>query len=533
MRFPLLCFALGASAFGQTEAFLGIDRPAAPAGGWGHVLLPLHDIDGDGVPDLLIGQRGFSPSQIATVHSGASGDTLFNLVAPHAEQFHGDSFMTVADETGDGLPEILTVVSGSFSTPSLRGKLMVYSSADGTLLRETAVASDLFLSPQMQFGAISPGDVDGDGTDDVLTWVDSTVTPLSNVPMTLLSGRTGAALAVAQPAPGTLFVRRVIAALSDHDGDGIRDTAILSRNGTALQVEVRSSATGSIIRSFAPPSLAGFSGDHEAFDSIADVDGDGLRDLVFGGLFEGYVGIYSSATGQQIRSWDCSAPGTGCFGSRIVQMTDLNGNGSPDLLAVESKIFASSDIRIFGLDPLSGEVLFDQAIPGLAHWYSDRDRIVALGAVDPLGFPTFAIEQTGERQVEFHRILPELGDKDCWGTTGASGQLADLSVRGSASVGSSYAHLSMTGGVPLALAAFVYGTERDHYAVGPASFCVGSHPGLIRAGFLDPTGSTTQSLDLQALGAMAMESWSFQAIFRDASAGGVRASNAVTVEITP
>ena len=78
----LACAALTATSLGQTEVLQRIDRPSVPAHGWGRTLEPLEDIDGDGVPELAVGQlRHAIGGRVATVHSGATGDLLYDLVA--------------------------------------------------------------------------------------------------------------------------------------------------------------------------------------------------------------------------------------------------------------------------------------------------------------------------------------------------------------------------------------------------------------------------------------------------------------------
>ncbi len=121
------------------------------------------DLDGDGTPDLVIGESaGPFPGPGLAVHSGASWATLY-------ETFLSDGWTVrlLGDVDGDGFDDYLgcdiyscALIGGSLSC----GRAMVYSGSDGglifTLRRQASVA----------FGAdaSAPGDVDGDDIPDVL-----------------------------------------------------------------------------------------------------------------------------------------------------------------------------------------------------------------------------------------------------------------------------------------------------------------------------------------------------------------------------
>ncbi len=528
---PVALLALCPASTAQTEVLRRIDPPSSPLHGWGNAFVPLDDVDGDGVPDLLIGVHGHGGGLVATIHSGASGDLLYEIDAPHAALFYGSAIFTVADETGDGLREVIVMGSHSGAGNSPPGTIRVHSSADGALLRSMVPGPGITIHDLAQSEAFSPGDVDGDGTEDVYCWTTSPLWPSGVIPLTLLSGRTGELIHATRPAPNTAFLVGPIARMSDHDGDGLDDVAIVMRSGGINQIEIRSSATGAVLARHASPGLDVLTGNHEPFLSISDVDGDGLRDVAVGAVFFSFVGIYSSATGALLRSWDCQTAAVPCVGSRLIETADLNGNGSRDIIALESQLGPSNALRIYGLDPVHGDVLFEQPIVGLNGGYTGIDRMVALDGVDVLGFPSMAFFEGTAGQVVLRRVLPELGDHDCFGQPNAAGVRANLLVRGSASLATAHMELVLEDGAPQALAVFAFGTDRAQLPIGGAVLCVGTSPGLVRAGFLDSVGGATAMIDLTSLGALALESWSFQAIFRDAAAGGLRASNAVTLTV--
>src|SRR5690606_38813619 len=127
-----LLFGLAPLAAAQTEALYSIEPPAGFQGEWGSSLFVLDDLDGDAVPDLAIGALVHGGGRIATVHSGADGSLLFDLVTPAMPMFVGMAMASVAPPAGTGAREI--VVLGSPSSSASNGWIGVFSGMDGALL---------------------------------------------------------------------------------------------------------------------------------------------------------------------------------------------------------------------------------------------------------------------------------------------------------------------------------------------------------------------------------------------------------------
>ncbi len=520
----------GASAslvHAQTETILSVSPPATAPGSWGARASAFSDVDGDGVQELLIGAPNFGGGFAASVHSGASGAQLFHIVAPSLPNFFGDAVFAVMDENGDGIDEIMSLGSRSGDPSSAPGTIAVYNGSDGALLRNVAVAQGATLQGHSQADAYSPGDLDGDGRGDVLCLTVGLHPAGTSAPVTALSGLTGELIYV-HPHPVGLSAG-AFTAVSDHDGDDRADYAIATRQGTAGFIEVRSALTGQVIASVPSTGVSHLTNNHEPFLSVADLDGDGLRDLAVGGLFAGFTTVVSSATGATLRDWS-----TPSFGSRLIEVGDLTGDGHSELIALQAFGDFSAEPFIAALDPVTGAILFEQRIPGLPAGYTGDERVIAIEApLDPLGFPTFAIQAGPPNELKIQRILPEIGVADCFGAADPSGVTAQLTVRGAPRVqGPSRLSLTLADAQPGGFAAVLFGTDPAVFPIGPANLCVSTTPGLIRLGNLSPMGGATLDLDLAALGAVALEDWTFQGVFRDALLG-VRATNAVTFSVTP
>ena len=134
------------------------------------------DLNKDGVPDILIGAPykdiGANPAQgAAFAFSGADGKLLFalNNPVPHPYSGFGHTLIAGADVNGDGVPEIL--VGAPFQTVDqfhVQGEVLLFNGQDG---RHLTTFDDPYPHQGATFGysVASPGDVNGDKIPDVLT----------------------------------------------------------------------------------------------------------------------------------------------------------------------------------------------------------------------------------------------------------------------------------------------------------------------------------------------------------------------------
>ena len=528
----VLGFVSTAPGVAQTETVFGLTNPVSQASGWGASAAILDDVDGDGTADLLVGAPGFGGGVAASVHSGASGAHLYSVMASNAPMFFGDAVFPMLDETGDGISEIMSLRSQSGNPNSGPGTITVHDGADGSEIRSVSIAAGATLQAHSQTDAYSPGDIDGDGYGDLLCVTAGLQSPGAARPVTALSGLTGELLYVAEHAADVSI--GAFTSVSDHDGDGQDDFAVATRQASVGAVEIFSAATGLLLSAFPCSAVDQITNNHEPFVAVSDLDGDGLKDLAVGGLFTGFAAIASSATGSTIRDWSVVASGTLSFGSRLIEVGDLTGDGHRDLLAFQAFGDFQNDPFVAALDPVTGDVLFHEFIPGLVGGYTGDERLMAIDAsLDPLGFPLFAFQSAPPSEVKVQRILPEIGDADCFGAADAMGVMAQLTARGAPRVqGPSRLSLTLTDAQPGGFAAILFGLERTVFPIGPADLCVGMTPGLIRLGNLSTAGDATLDVSLSALGAAAFEDWTFQGVFRDAVLG-VRATNAVTFTAAP
>ncbi|MHC5212010.1 MAG: choice-of-anchor X domain-containing protein [Planctomycetota bacterium] len=252
------------------------------------------DIDGDGLSDFVVGARAQGK---IWVYSGADGSEIWSVSQGSGTTLFGYAVAGAGDVNGDCVPDVI-VGEPAFG---VGGRAIVYSGASGTAV-ETYTSS----TPLAEFGhsVDGVGDLDDDGRADVaigapfdrISPIDPTTgrvhvyTDDALPPEHVFDGQSD----------GDQF-GHAVAALRDATGDGVADLAIgapgTNSNGVdAGRVQVYSLATGTIeatIDGQAPLEQFGW--------SVADaglVDEDALSDLIAGAPFGDPLGVVNAGTAR-------------------------------------------------------------------------------------------------------------------------------------------------------------------------------------------------------------------------------------------
>jgi hypothetical protein len=146
-----------------------IDSDETGAALGGMFLSVLGDVDGDGVPDVYASDwpnraKGQATGRVY-VHSGADGHRLFALTGETAGDGFGTSASVAGDVDGDGRADLIVGAWQYSGAANGAGRAYLYSGKDGRLLRTytSRTPGDAF-----GFDAVTMGDVDKDGVDDLL-----------------------------------------------------------------------------------------------------------------------------------------------------------------------------------------------------------------------------------------------------------------------------------------------------------------------------------------------------------------------------
>ncbi len=291
------------------------------------------DLDGDGTEDLVVGYGVSSTSNHVAVHSGKDGALLFSVPAD------GFRVAGAGDVDADGTLDLL---AAGRQIPPFAGMIVpietrVVSGATGAFLHAYSSA------PTLGGGAhvAAAGDVDLDGFDDVLLG-NSPLASLGLPPtVDTVSGKTGAVLFSSTGAPGAFLVH--LDSAGDRNGDGVPDPArIVSRqepDGTRRpRFEFVDGASGALSFAFEAETTFG-SGDGVSVGAVVgDVDGDAIADVAYGlsngqpGTGAGWIEVFSGADGELL----FVLTGDGdedVFGVSVSAAGDLDGDGRSELIA--------------------------------------------------------------------------------------------------------------------------------------------------------------------------------------------------------
>jgi hypothetical protein len=227
----------------------------------GGVRTAVGDVNGDGVPDIITG-IGVGGGPRIRVFSGVDGSVLFDQFV-YEPTFRGGLFIAAADYNGDGKADIITGTDTG-GGPRVR----VINAADGTSL------ADFFAFDSNQRGGVrvAAADFNGDGKADLVTTAGAGVT----TEIKIFDAATGNVLADYTPYT-TAFTGGVFIATGDVNGDGTPDVIAGADTGGGPHVQVFDGLTKNNLASFyayAP----NFTGGVRV--GAADINGDGKADII-------------------------------------------------------------------------------------------------------------------------------------------------------------------------------------------------------------------------------------------------------------
>ncbi|MFT7617250.1 MAG: hypothetical protein ACI97A_000884 [Planctomycetota bacterium] len=260
-----------------------------PYSAFGSVLANAGDVNGDGVNDLIVGAHSAdfagSNSGRVNVYSGAN----FSLIYSYDGVGAGDRFGFAADGVGDvnhdGFDDFAVGAWFNDTNGNNAGAVYVYSGATGSLLHTLfGNSTGNPLGGGFGYSVAGPGDVNGDGTPDIL---------------------------VGSP-------------YTDDNG---------TDSGSA---RVFSGVDGSLIHLFTGVSA----GDNLGYSvgNVGDLNGDGYDDILVGAPFEddngtdsGVVRVFSGLDGVRIQRIKGLMPNDN-LGKSVAGIGDINLDGFADLL---------------------------------------------------------------------------------------------------------------------------------------------------------------------------------------------------------
>ena len=293
------------------------------------------DVDGDGHADVAAGARfklqGTFQSGSAMVWSGATGALIRAWDGEPSDGLFGHWVMPVPDISGDGLADVVIAAPHAAVDGRMRGVVVARSPKTGEELWKRAENE----SENLGWDLTLAGDHDRDGNPDLFVGAPGR----NSGRVYLLSGKNGTVLRTYAPQEDGGSFGWYVARLDDLDGDGFPDLAVgapFAGDPRVGAVWILSSATGRELHHWKGTDRRGGFGGVVA--STGDLDGDGKGDVAIAApatedqtrTLPGELWIRSSATGKQLRHWTGSQPGE-LYGRMVVAAGDLDGDHVEDL----------------------------------------------------------------------------------------------------------------------------------------------------------------------------------------------------------
>jgi len=322
-----------------------------PGGLYGHSVAQLHDVNGDGFHELLVGAPGHdengTDSGAVIVVDGVHGFIEYELHGSLAGDELGWSVANLGDVNGDGIDDFAAGRPGrDFLGAIDAGGVEVHSGSDGSLLW-----SKTWTAAGARAGSVvaAAGDVNGDGRGDVLVGAPAFDGPSAPADPSwgravLYSGATGAVLKTVTGTVDNDRLGAALAGLPDLNGDGVPEFAIgvpgrevgspfaLVNAGAC---DVYSGLTKALLFS-----VDGGAANEACGSSVArlgDTDHDGSNEFVVGrpgwSSDRGRVTVHEGKTGKLIRTLEGPAlSAADTYGTAVCAAGDVNKDGHVDLL---------------------------------------------------------------------------------------------------------------------------------------------------------------------------------------------------------
>lgn len=335
------------------------------------------DIDLDGFPDVLAGAHLDDATAIdsgtAYLYSGNSGAVLYAKSGTHFDDSLGAAVAGGSDFDHDGYLDFIVASHHDNQVAQHAGAVFVYSGQNGAPLRAWYGAA---YHEDFGHSVAVLGDVDHDGTDDVLVGAHGySLTAPDAGGAFVVSGATGARLMSVSGDSAADDMGRAVAAGGDIDLDGVPDAVVGIPQDDNLGPEAGAvrlfhGANGAILQQFDGDN-AGDGLGQSVLGGI-EIDGDGIPDVVLAapgddsfGLNTGRIRLHAGSTGSRLFEIFGNTPGVRFW--RAFAKVDLDGDGAEDLVVADpyddTAGIEKGAIRIYSGNQFGWKVL-GSALPG-------------------------------------------------------------------------------------------------------------------------------------------------------------------------
>jgi len=349
-------YAVGARGAGYVTVYSGADRSFLydfqGTGFFGWSIAPYADVDDDGRADFLVGAPTFvGPSAVpghVRVCSGLDGSEIRRVTGLSANERFGAAVASIGDVNGDSVPDFVVGAPGGSGISG--GAVRVYSGQDGSEITALGKTGSTFRD-NLGASVAGLGDVNGDDVPDFAVGAPGADRKNAGTGATYgrvlwISGKDGDVLRSVDGKSQSGVFGEAIAACGDQDGDGVTDLLVGARGVSGVgQATIHSSRTGKKLFSVKGVTPKGFFGIGVA--GLDDVDGDGRAEIAIGAEVGGSSEVIVISPGKkQVLLFERGAEGD-LAADFIARAGDLDGDGETELLV---GAWGAEKARVFKID---------------------------------------------------------------------------------------------------------------------------------------------------------------------------------------
>ena len=301
---------LATGSLGAAVAGIGWPSPKSVTNTEGTNFVLVADLNGDGIPDLMLESN---PVSIYLGHTNGTYTLAATISIPQAPPSYPD---VIADFNGDGIPDLAIPLYGSNGVAILLGK------GNGTFAEPVIATVPGFPTDITQ---IVDADFNGDGIPD-LAVIDG-----DNSVVDILLGNGDGTFTTETTNPPISGIPLNFAT-GDFNGDGKMDLAVTQTNGTIAILLGNGDGTFA-----ASGSVNSASGGSPSPIAVADFNGDGKLDIaVTAGAYTSHSVSVLTGNGDGTFDSPFSSPGSTSTSVTWIQVADFNQDGAADVVLADS-----------------------------------------------------------------------------------------------------------------------------------------------------------------------------------------------------
>jgi len=280
-------------------------------------------INDDGKPDIIVANDDSKSVSVLLNETSPGANTASFSAQQSFSVGNSPTSVAAVDVNGDGKPDLITANQGDNTV-----SVLLNTTLPGAAISN--FASQITFTVGGSPTAVTGVDLNGDGKPDLVVadQVDQDISVLFNT-----TSAPTASLSFSSQQPFTTGMTANSVTTADINGDGIPDVVVANINDNSVSVLLNSTATGAQVPMLTTQkTFAAGAGAYAV--TTADINGDGRPDVVVANYMAGSVSVFLNTTVPGAAAASLAAQQTFAVGGNptSVATADLNGDGKPDLI---------------------------------------------------------------------------------------------------------------------------------------------------------------------------------------------------------